>query len=132
MRIDTRTLHGVTIVEPQDRITIETQPEFTAAVRRLLDQGETRLVLDLQAVPYIDSCGIGAIAGAYVSARRRGGDLKLLHVVDRNQHVLEITRLLSVFEAFGSDVEAEMSFGPSASGPSAEAPSVSSSPRADH
>jgi anti-sigma B factor antagonist len=103
MEINTRTLDGIAVLQPKGRLTLETQPEFTKAVRRLFDSGQTRLVLDLHAVPYIDSCGLGAIAHAYVSARRRGGDLKLLHVRDKNLRILTVTKLLTVFEVYESD-----------------------------
>jgi len=110
MRIDIWDRHGVTVIEPKGRITLETQPEFSAAVRQILDSGQRHLVLNLGHVPYIDSCGIGAIVHAYVSARRRGGDLKLLQVRDRNLRLLTITRLLTVFEAYGDEQEAARGF----------------------
>jgi len=116
MEIDIRILDGIAVLEPKGRLTLETQPEFTKAVRRLFDAGHIRLVLDLAAVPYIDSCGLGAIAHAYVSARRRGGDLKLLHVRDRNLRILTITKLLTVFDVCESDHEVIRGFDADSSG----------------
>ena len=110
MQINTRINHGVVLIEPKGRITVETEAQFTAAVWMLLEGGQRRLVLDLVDVPYIDSIGIGAIVQAYTSARRRGGDLKLLHVRHRNRHLLVTTKLLTVFEAFDTEDEVERSF----------------------
>jgi anti-sigma B factor antagonist len=110
MTIDLRSHHDVVIIEPKGRLTVETELEFTGMVSRLLEAGRKWIVLDLAAVPYIDSCGLGAIAQAYVSAFKRGGDLKLLHLTQRNHHLLTITKLLTVFEAYDSAEEAVRSF----------------------
>jgi anti-anti-sigma factor len=59
----------------------------------------------------IDSAGIGALVAACVRSRRRGGDVKLLRLNDRNRHALEVTRLDSVFQAFDAEEAAVASFG---------------------
>jgi len=110
MQIDTRVHHDVVIIEPKERITVDTEAQFIEVVRALLEAGARRLVLNLIAVPYIDSVGLSAIVQAYTSARRRGGDLKFLHVRDRNRQLLKITRLLTVFEAYDTEDEVERSF----------------------
>jgi anti-sigma B factor antagonist len=110
MRIDQRVHNNIVIVEPRGRLTVETELEFTAAIRGLLDTGWRRLVLNLADVPYIDSCGLGAIAQAYVSSWRRGGELKLLNVTDRNRHLLTITKLLTVLDVYDSEDDVERSF----------------------
>jgi anti-anti-sigma factor len=110
MRIDTRVGHGVVIVQPKERITVETEPQFTELFRTMLEAVPRRLVLDLVDVPYIDSIGLAAIVQAYTSTRRRGGDLKLLHVKDRTRQVLTVTRLLTVLEAYDTEDDVERSF----------------------
>ena len=110
MRIDQRVQNNILIVEPRGRLTVETELEFTAAIRGLLDAGWRRLVLNLADVPYIDSCGLGAIAHAYVSAWRRGGELKLLNVTARNRHLLTITKLMTVLDVYDSEDEVERAF----------------------
>lgn len=111
MRIDKYVRNHVVVVEPRGRLTVETEADFTGAVRRLLDAGHSRLVLNLAHVPRIDSCGLGAIAQAYVSVWSRGGILKLLHVSARNLQMLAVTKLSPVFEIFDSEEAAERSFG---------------------
>jgi anti-sigma B factor antagonist len=110
MRIEIRTQHSVVIIQPKEPIAIETEAQFTAVIGRLLEGGRRRLVLDLEEVPYIDSLGLGAIVHAYVSSRRLGGDLKLLHVKRRNRQVLAITKLLTVLETYDTEDEVEGSF----------------------
>jgi len=111
MRVDHCIRNGVVIISPRGRLTVETEAQFVQVVRHILNDGRTRLVLNLADVPYIDSSGLGAIAQAYTSAWRRGGELKLLHVRHRNRHLLTVTRLISVFEVFDSEDEAVRSFG---------------------
>jgi anti-sigma B factor antagonist len=111
MRVDHCIQNGVVIISPRGRLTVETEAQFVQIVRHILNDGRTRLVLNLADVPYIDSSGLGAIAQAYTSAWRRGGELKLLHVKHRNRHLLTVTRLISVFEVFDSEDEAVRSFG---------------------
>ena len=110
MRIETRVDRGVAFVEPKERLTVETVEAFGSTVRALLQRGVVRLALSLAAVPYVDSSGLGAIIHAYTSARRRGGDLKLLHVTGRNRELLAITKLLTVFETYDEESAAEHSF----------------------
>lgn len=102
----------IVIIAPSGRLTVETEEEFSAAVKRTLAAGHEYLILDLQAVPYIDSCGLGAIAQVYVGACRRGGTVKLANVAGRNWRLLRITRLLTVFEVYDSVEAAARSFGP--------------------
>jgi anti-anti-sigma factor len=88
------------ILELVGRLTVETEADLKEAVRRQLESGRVNLVLDLARVPYIDSCGLGAMVQGYVSAHRLGGSLKLLNVRGRNRHLLTITRLLTVLEPY--------------------------------
>jgi len=110
MQIDTRVHHDVVIIQPKERITVETGAQFIEVVRTLLEAGPRRLVLSLLDVPSIDSVGLAAIVQAYTSARRRGGDLKLLHVRHRNRQLLTTTKLLTVFEAYDTEDKVERSF----------------------
>jgi len=109
MRINTRVHHDVLIIAPDERLTIETEAQFTEAVRTLLDGGSRRFALDLADVPYIDSVGLGAIVQAYTSARRRGGDLQLLRTNSRIRRLLAITRLNTVLRTFDTEDELERS-----------------------
>jgi len=110
MRIDTQIHHDVVIIQPKGRITVETDTQFTGLIRTLLETGSRRLVLNLADVPYVDSDGLAAIVQAYTATRRRGGDLKLLHVKDRTRQLLAVTKLLTVFEAYDTEDEVARSF----------------------
>jgi anti-sigma B factor antagonist len=69
-------------------------------VRPLIEQYKT-IVLDLTDVSYMDSSGLGALVGLFVSAKRAGKQLKLINLSARIQDLLRLTNLLSVFEVYG-------------------------------
>jgi anti-sigma B factor antagonist len=91
---------NVVVLELTERLTVETESALRDAVRRQLDAGRRNLVLNLARVPYVDSCGLGTMVQAYVSAHRAGGFVKLMNITPRVQQLLTITRLLTVFELY--------------------------------
>lgn len=97
-------------ITPYGRLTVETVREFKATVDDLLTDNHPWLVLDLSDVPYIDSCGLGAIVHAFVAACERGGTMKLANINGRNLRLLQITHLLTVVEVYDSPETAIDSF----------------------
>jgi anti-sigma B factor antagonist len=67
-------------------------------------------VLNLEAVPYIDSAGLGEIVRTYTSISRQGGKLKLLNVSKRIYDLLVITKLVTIFDSYEDEAEAVKSF----------------------
>jgi len=94
------------ILELTERLTVETESDLRDAVRVQLDAGRRHLVLDLARVPYVDSCGLGTMVQAYVSAHRQGGSVKLMNVNSRVRQLLRITRLLTILELRHADMRA--------------------------
>jgi anti-sigma B factor antagonist len=76
----------------------------------LVSEGHVRLIIDLTDLDYVDSAGIGVLIAKYLSVRRKGGDLRLLRLSSRTHHALEITHLLTIFEAFDTEEAAVASF----------------------
>ena len=83
-------------------------------VNSLVFQNRTQIVLNLGGVSQIDSTGLGEIVACFTTVRRGGGELKLANVAKRNQDLLTITKLATVFETFDSEAEAVRSFGAAA------------------
>ena len=75
-----------------------------------IQKGNKKIVVDLTAVSFLDSTGIGDLVAAYTLARKRGGDIKLVSDSKQIDNVLDITRLSSVFEKFTTSEEAIKSF----------------------
>jgi anti-anti-sigma factor len=80
--------------------------DFDAALKRLIQLGQTKPIVDVGDVPSIDSTALGAMLRAHAAITRRGGALKLLHVRGHVRELLELTRLLPVFEALDSEAAA--------------------------
>jgi anti-sigma B factor antagonist len=113
MTIEERVSGGAMVLDVEGRMTIETLGEIPLAVtvRRLLQDGRKDLVLNLKGVPRLDTTGLCALVEAYVTLRRQGGSLKLLHLTPHVREVLRVTRLLTILEAYESEAEAVASFG---------------------
>jgi anti-sigma B factor antagonist len=82
------------------KVVSNTAPILQDEVRRLIAQFNM-IVLDLTDVSYMDSSGLGALVGLYVSAKRAGKQLKLINLSDRVRDMMRVTNLLSVFEGYG-------------------------------
>jgi anti-sigma B factor antagonist len=111
MTMTERRVGDVTILDLTGRLVLdEGDAMLRARVNGLIDQSRLKIVVNMQAVTYVDSCGVGALVEKYVSVRRQGGDVKLLHLTPRSRRILEITGLLNVFEAYNTEAEAVSSF----------------------
>jgi anti-sigma B factor antagonist len=116
IKIDERHLGSVTILDIVGKLTIDDAAEHLRdKINSLIEQKETRIVLNLQGVPYIDSGGLGQLIASFGSVKRAGGTMKLLHVNSRNHDLLSITSLVTVFESFDSEAQAIKSFDAAAS-----------------
>lgn len=79
------------------RFILETSGQFKTEVKSLSPQHKFVLA-DLSGVNYVDSAGLGALLGIYVSAERDGCELKLINVNPRVKDLLDMTKLTAVFE----------------------------------
>jgi anti-sigma B factor antagonist len=103
---------GVVVLDLRGRITLGEETEaLREKVKNLVEAGHTRLILNLEEVNYVDSVGLSTLVASYTSARRQGGDVKLLRLTKRIHDLLQITRLSTVFETFDSLEDATRSFG---------------------
>jgi anti-anti-sigma factor len=89
-----------TLVICSGRLTVDVAAEFKQEVRALVPQTK-RIVLDLNEVVFLDSAGLGAIVGIYVTAKKAECELQLINLSKKIQDLLGMTRLLSVFESAG-------------------------------
>jgi len=84
---------------------------FRKRIHDLIERGRTRVVLDMGGLTYVDSAGIGMIAGKLKTLREHGGDMKLLNLTTRGQRVFGMAKLLLMFETFESEDMALKTFG---------------------
>ena len=111
LKVSTRQVDGVSIVDCSGRITLgEGSVVLRDTVKDLLSKGQTKILLNLGDVNYIDSSGIGELVSAYTTAKNQGGELKLLKLTKKVHDLLQITKLYTVFEVKDDEAAAVKSF----------------------
>jgi anti-sigma B factor antagonist len=111
LNISERQVGDVTILDMDGKITIgEGSVALRTAIRRLLEEGRKKILLNLAKVGYIDSSGIGELVSSYTAIGKETGQLKLLNLTQKLQDLLTITKLLTVFDVYESEEEALGSF----------------------
>jgi len=110
LRISTRTVEGVLVVDCSGRVVFgEESASLRDTVKKLLAQSP-KVVMNLREVNYIDSGGLGTLVALYTSARNAGGAVKLARLSQRVGDLLQITKLLTIFEVFDDELSAAKSF----------------------
>ena len=113
LQISIRESGDATILDLQGRATIGANSDLLSGqLQKLVANGVRKLLLNLADVTQLDSSGISAIIGAYVSLSRQGGSLKLLCPCGRVQAVLRVIRLPDIIPAFDDEAQALASFQP--------------------
>ena len=111
LNIEERQAGDVTVLDMSGKITIgEGSVSLRTAVRRLLEEGKKRILLNLAGVSYIDSSGIGELIANYTTVSKDDGQMKLLSLTEKVRDLLVITKLLTVFDSYESEAEALSSF----------------------
>lgn len=107
MKISQTEAYGAVVLELNGKLTGGPEAEqFRNVFTTLLDQGKTRIIINLKKVDWINSTGLGILIRYYSSIRKAGGDLVLCHVGDRIDSILYVTKLNLLFQAFDSVEEA--------------------------
>src|SRR6188472_3386826 len=113
MEITERTVGAITILDLRGKLTIAEGAQLLKDKNEsLVFQGRNQVIVNLAAVPYIDSGGLGQLVACYTTLAKAGGRLTLLNVNTKNHDLLSITKLVSVFETFDSEAEAIASYPP--------------------
>jgi anti-anti-sigma factor len=96
--LETRPWEDAMIVQCRGRLTAEHSGAMKNHVRNLIPAAR-RIIIDLQEVTRMDSSGLGAIVGLYISAKKCGCELVLINYNKSIRDLLGLTNLLSVFES---------------------------------
>ncbi len=111
LNIRERQAGDVTVIDMEGKITIgEGSVAVRSAIRRLLEEGKKKILLNLAGVSYVDSSGIGELVSSFTTINREGGQLKLLNLTQKIQDLLAITKLLTVFDVYEDEATALNSF----------------------
>jgi anti-sigma B factor antagonist len=111
LQISSRQSGDVLVLDLQGRATIgRSNEELSTQLRALIDAGSRKILINLSGVSQIDSSGISTIVRSFVTIRRRGGILKLVHATGHVYEVLELTRLIQTIPSFNDEHSALASF----------------------
>jgi anti-sigma B factor antagonist len=107
-----RDVSGVNVLDIEGRIVLgEESNSFREKVKGLLAAGKKKIVLNLANVSYIDSAGLGTLVATFHSARSQGATLKLMNLGSKFKDMLQVTKLMTVFDTYDSESAAIQSFG---------------------
>ncbi len=108
LQIDVTQRHGYTILSPQGEIDFATGPQLKDAINERLIAGDVNLVMDLQAVDFIESTGLGALIGGRRRAHALKGSLRLVCTAEQLLKIFRITGLDKVFAIYDSVEQATL------------------------
>ena len=110
LRMSTRLIENVMILDCHGRIVFgDESAQLRDTVKKLISEGHS-LVLNLGGVHYIDSGGLGTLVGLYTSARNAKVGIKLAHLTPRIGDLLQVTKLVTVFEVYENEEDAVHAF----------------------
>jgi len=110
LKLSTRNLDGALVVDCVGRIVFGEETAYLRdAVKKLIAEKQN-VVLDLSGVNYIDSGGLGTLVALYTTARNSGSSIKLASLTQRVGDLLQITKLVTVFDVYETAEEAAAAF----------------------
>src|SRR5947208_12795194 len=111
LKLTTRDQDGVTVLSCNGRVVFgDESSALRDMVKGLIAESKSNIVINLGGVSYIDSGGLGTLVSLYTSARNAGGDIKLANLTQRVGDLLQITKLLTVFEVHEGEANAIAAF----------------------
>src|SRR6202789_255202 len=106
-----RVVDGVDVLDIEGRIVLgEESNSFREKVKSLLAAGKKKIILNLQNVTYIDSSGLGTLVATFHTARSQGATLKMANLGAKFKEVLQVTKLMTVFDTYKNKTPATNTF----------------------
>ena len=111
LKINIRETAEAAILDVSGRVSLgDGLAELRDSIREALAGDQKNILLNLAEVSYIDSSGLGQLIGSYATVTSRGGQMKLLNLQKRVNDLMQITKLLTVFEAYTNEKVALASY----------------------
>jgi len=110
LRISTRSVNGVLIVDCAGRIVFGEESAYLRDLVKKLIAEKHNLVLNLSGINYIDSGGLGTLVALYTTARNSGSSIKLANLTQRVGDLLQVTKLVTIFDVYDSEQKAVDSY----------------------
>jgi anti-sigma B factor antagonist len=110
LKLTVRTKDDIVIVDCAGRIVFgEESADLRDTVKMVITQSK-RIILNLSGVSYIDSGGLGTLVALYTTARNAGGSIKLANLTPRVGDLLQVTKLVTIFDVYDSEDKAIESY----------------------
>ena len=107
LKMSQREVDGVTVVALDGRIVLgEESNALREKVKGLLAEGKKKIVLNVNNITFIDSAGLGTLVSSHHTAKKEGASVRLCHLDNKFQQVLQITKLLTVLYISNTEAEA--------------------------
>jgi len=111
LKITNNETNGTSVVTLDGRIVLgEESQALRQKLKSLIAEGNKKIILNMDNVKYIDSAGLGILVAAHVSAKLQGASLILSNLGTKFQEILQITKLVTVFQVFNTEAAALASF----------------------
>ena len=111
IRMTNSEVDGVSVVELDGRIVLgEESNSLREKIKGLIAEGKKKIVLNMANIKYIDSAGLGTLVAAHLSAKTQGASVRLCHLGNKFHEVLQMTKLLTIFDVYDTEAAAVSSF----------------------
>jgi anti-sigma B factor antagonist len=111
LKITSNEVEGVSLVALNGRIILgEESTALREKLKSLIAAGNKKIVLNMSEVTYIDSSGLGALVAAHLSAQTAGASIRLCNLGQKFHEVMQMTKLLTVFDVYDTEAAAVASF----------------------
>jgi anti-sigma B factor antagonist len=111
LKATSREIDGVMVIDLDGRITLgDGSALLRDLIRENFSKGHKKLVLNLAAISYLDSTGLGELVSGYRLVKSQGGELKLLNLNKKVSDLLQVTKLYAVFDVHNDEAQAVASF----------------------
>ncbi len=111
MKLSRRKKDGVAIVDLKGKILIGDGIDILREeINNLIEEKETKILLNFANVPYLDSTGLGEVVRSYTSVKKSGGSIKIINLTQKVEDLLSVTKLITVFDTFEDEDKAIASF----------------------
>jgi anti-sigma B factor antagonist len=107
LKMSQREVDGVTVIELDGRIVLGAEGNaLREKVKGLLAEGKKKIVLNVDKISFIDSAGLGVLVVSHHAAKKEGASLRLCHLDNKFQQLLQITKLLTLLNISNSEADA--------------------------
>ncbi len=99
--------HDITIITPHGKIVSgEKVMALKETIQKLVAEGNKKIIINFEDVPFMDSTGLGVLIASYTTMQKESGHMKLIKVTDRIKDLLTITKLVTLFDCYNSEMDA--------------------------